>query len=67
MVELIIEKIEVVLFLKWNFLGEEWGGGNEFYLLEDERIGVFGYIVCFDEVGNCYYYVCFFWLNEDFL
>ncbi|EAD8329892.1 DUF1861 family protein, partial [Listeria monocytogenes] len=51
---------------KRNFSGEEWGGGNELHLLEDERIGVLGHIACFDEAGDRHYYACSFRLNEDF-
>lgn len=52
--------------MKRNFSGEEWGGGNELHLLEDERIGVLGHIACFDEAGDRHYYACSFRLNEDF-
>lgn len=64
--ELTIEKIEAAPLLKRNFSGEEWGGGNELHLLEDERIGVLGHIACFDEASNRHYYACSFRLNEDF-
>ncbi|PZF90877.1 maturase K [Listeria ivanovii] len=64
--ELTIEKIGAAPFLKRNFSGEEWGGGNEIHLLEDGKVGVLGHIACFDETGNRHYYSFSFQLKDDF-
>ncbi|WP_281974592.1 DUF1861 family protein [Halobacillus litoralis] len=54
--QLTAEVIEEAPLLQEHFIGEEWGGANELYLLKNDQIGMLGHIARFDETGNRHYY-----------
>ncbi|WP_173915415.1 DUF1861 family protein [Halobacillus sp. Marseille-Q1614] len=54
--QLTVETIDQAPLIEPHFTGEEWGGANELYLLENGDIGVLGHIAEFDEEGDRHYY-----------
>lgn len=63
--ELNLAIIEEAPLLMNQFCDSEWGGANEIYLLESNRVGVLGHIARFDEKGNRHYYGMSFELSVD--
>ncbi|MGX7196450.1 DUF1861 family protein [Enterococcus olivae] len=60
--DLTIPAIENAPLLKNQFIDDEWGGGNEIHLLE-EQVFVLGHIANFDENGDRHYYAMSFELD----
>lgn len=47
--------IQSAPLLKDNFTGEDWGGANAIYLLQDGRLGVLGHVASKDEKNYLHY------------
>ncbi len=61
--ELTVQTIESATLLDDQFLEEEWGGGNEIHVLDQNRAGILAHIARFDDAGNRHYYASVFVLN----
>jgi hypothetical protein len=61
--DLSIETIEEAPLLTNQFTEDEWGGGNEIHLVNDE-VWVLGHIANFDDQGNRHYYAFVFCLDQ---
>ena len=61
--ELNAEVIEKAVYIKNQFIDDEWGGANELHILENGLIGVLGHIAYFDNMGNRHYYPMTFAFN----
>lgn len=57
------EVIASATLLSDQFIPEEWGGGNEIHILDEERVGILAHIARFDDEGNRHYYAAAFTLN----
>ena len=63
--ELHEEAIAGATLLQDQFIPEEWGGGKEMHILDQERVGVLAHIARFDDEGNRHYYAAVFTLNHQ--
>lgn len=63
--ELTIDVINGAPLLQYQFIEEQWGGGNEAHLLANGLIGVLGHIASFDKEGNRHYYPMVFVLDPE--
>lgn len=61
--DLTIDMIERATLLTEQFIEEEWGGGNEIFVLDEQTVGVLAHIARFDEEGDRHYYASAFTLN----
>lgn len=61
--ELNAEVIEKAVYIKNQFIDDEWGGANELHILQNGLIGVLGHIAYFDNMGNRHYYPMTFAFN----
>lgn len=62
--DLSVDTIEAAPLISNQFIEEEWGGGNEIHLIEDE-IYVLGHIANFDDAGDRHYYAMAFKLDLE--
>jgi len=57
------ETIAGATLLTEQFFEEEWGGGNEIFVLSEDTVGVLAHIARFDVEGDRHYYASAFTLN----